>query len=318
MPLIAVLAALLIAAALAAAPGAALGAPSAQTPPADAALKLDATPRTAVITAFPPEIVALGQRVEHARTIDVGAARFVLGEIAGRPVILFLSGVSMVNAAMSTEKAIQRFNVKRIVFSGVAGGADPDLGVGDVVAPGRWAEYLETVMARETSPGVFQPPADEPLAGGHLGMIYPKETAVPMTGGATVRRVWFDADPALLALARTLVPKVKLAACTAEGLCLRAQPRLVVGGAGVSGPAFVDNAALRGFLNAQFGAKVIDMESAAVAHVALSEGVPFIAFRSLSDLAGGDPGKNQGSVFFRFAADNSAAVVGAFLEALPD
>ena len=46
-----------------------------------------------------------------------------------------------------------------------------------------------------------------------------------------------------------------------------------------------------------FGARVLDMESAAVAHVAYANGVPFIAIRSLSDLAGGGEGANQMAVF---------------------
>ena len=35
-------------------------------------------------------------------------------------------------------------------------------------------------------------------------------------------------------------------------------------------------------------------------------------------LAGGDPGRNQANVFFGLASDNSAAVVRAFVKALPD
>jgi adenosylhomocysteine nucleosidase len=59
------------------------------------------------------------------------------------------------------------------------------------------------------------------------------------------------------------------------------------------------------------------MESAAVAHVAYANDVPFIAFRSLSDLAGGGEGENQMGTFFQIAADNAAAVVRAFLKDAP-
>ena len=45
------------------------------------------------------------------------------------------SGVSMVNAAMNTQLVLDRFTVKRIVFSGIAGGVDPGLTIGDVVVP---------------------------------------------------------------------------------------------------------------------------------------------------------------------------------------
>jgi adenosylhomocysteine nucleosidase len=59
------------------------------------------------------------------------------------------------------------------------------------------------------------------------------------------------------------------------------------------------------------------MESAAVAHVAYVNGKPFIAFRSLSDLAGGGEGENEIGTFFQLASDNAAKVVRAFLKALP-
>jgi adenosylhomocysteine nucleosidase len=67
-----------------------------------------------------------------------------------------------------------------------------------------------------------------------------------------------------------------------------------------------------------FQARVLDMETAAVGQVAYANGVPFVGFRSLSDLAGGDPGRNQAGVFFQLASDNSAAVVRAFVRALPN
>ncbi len=64
-------------------------------------------------------------------------------------------------------------------------------------------------------------------------------------------------------------------------------------------------------------ADALDMETAAVAQVAYVNRIPYIAFRSLSDLAGGGPGANEGRVFGRLAADNSAAVVMEYLKALP-
>ena len=106
-----------------------------------------------------------------------------------------------------------------------------------------------------------------------------------------------------------------LARCTAEDKCLEAAPRIVVGGSGVSGSAFIDNAAFRTWAFKTFGARVLDMESAAVAHVAYANDVPFIAVRSLSDLAGGGEGANQMEVFLGRAAGNAASVVKALLRA---
>lgn len=280
--------------------------------------RLDAAPRTAVMCAFPPELETLRKDLTPGRVYTVSGTRFETGILAGRPVVLFLSGVSMVNAAMTAERAAENFKLRRIVFSGIAGGVDPDLNVGDVVVPDRWTEYLESVMARETTPGAFTPPADEPLIGAHLGMIFPAKVEAADPEGRSGRQEAFNVDPQLLTLARRAGEAVTLRRCAPSGACLAATPKVRIGGAGVSGPAFVDNKELRLFLRRTFEAEVVDMESAAVAHVAYSNGLPFIAFRSLSDLAGGEPGANQASVLFQFAADNSARVVEAFLKDLPD
>ena len=271
-----------------------------------------------MISAFGPELVALQAATTDKHTVTLGGTAFTTGTLEGKPVVLFLSGMSMVNAAMTTQRALDRFHVSRIVFSGIAGGVDPSLDVGDVVAPDQWAQYLESVMAREDAPGHYAPPPGEPLVGTPFGMMYPKAVeVVGLPGSGPQARAWFPADPALIAVARRVADRVALKRCTGAGLCLAKSPRVVVGGNGVSGQAFVDNAALRGWAYSTFSAEVLDMESAAVAQVALSNGTPFIAFRSLSDLAGGDPGANQARTFFQLASDNSAAVVRAFVAALP-
>jgi adenosylhomocysteine nucleosidase len=95
-------------------------------------------------------------------------------------------------------------------------------------------------------------------------------------------------------------------------------PRIVVGGTGVTAGIYADNAAFRIYLQKAWKAKVLDMESAAVMQVAMSNSVPAIVFRSLSDLAGGDPHKNMEYVFEHLASANSAHVVRAFVAALPD
>lgn len=284
------------------------------------AQRIDDRPRTAIMTAFPPEHAALESHIGKARTVRVNGVPVTLGMMAGKPVLLVESGVSMVNAAMTAQWLVDRFRVKRILFSGIAGGVDPALHIGDVVVADDWTEYLETTMARETPEGhapIFQTPGN---ALPNFGMMFPRDVEV---GTATEPKSWhraFAADPGLLALARALSSSEQLASCVdaTTGQCLPHQPTLHVGGRGISGPAFVDNAAYREYLFATFGARVLDMESAAVAHVAYANRIPFLAFRSLSDLAGGDAQSNQMSVFMTLASANSAQVVRDFVARLPD
>ena len=286
--------------------------------PAGAHQTTDETRRTAVVSAFAPEMSILGNELEGAAAHSVNGVEFVAGRLEGRDVVLFLSGISVVNAAMTAQLALDRFHIDRILFSGIAGGVDPELNIGDVVIADRWGQYLELLLARKTSDGWSKPPFFEyPFA--NFGMMFPRSVTVLRDGLDTPEtRFWFPADEALLVLARDASAGISLDRCTPENTCLARTPRIVIGGAGVSGGAFVDNAAFRSYAFETFGARVLDMESAAVAHVAWSNRVPFIAIRSLSDLAGGSEQGNQLEVFFRLAAGNAATVVKALLRAMPE
>lgn len=289
----------------------------ATTAPTADAVRLDATPRIAVVSAFQPELTLLLTRVEQPQKHTVNGVDFTTGILQGKPVVLFLSGISMTNAAMTTQLALDRFRITHLVVSGIAGGVNPGLNIGDVTVADRWGQYLEVLAARETAPGRYQPPGwmrDVTLP--NFGLWHPRPVEVRSAGRAgTEKRFWFDADPALLQLAARLRAGVTLERCDAARNCLTKAPQVVLGGTGVSGSAFVDNAAFRDYTFRTFQANVLDMETAAIAHVAYANGVPYIAFRSLSDLAGGGQGENEMGTFMKIAADNSARVLLAFLAA---
>lgn len=283
---------------------------------AQAAPYLDDAPRMAVMSAFDAELTALLAQVQAPRQHRVNGVEFTTGTLRGQSVVLFLSGISMTNAAMNTQLALERFKVTHLVISGIAGGVNPALHIGDVAVPARWGQYLEVLMARETAPGRYAPPPwmdDVKLP--PFGMMHPRpvETRSAAHSGV-VRKFWFDADARMLAVARAISP-LALASCDAARNCLSHKPQVVVGGQGVSGQAFVDNAAFREYAFKTFEANVLDMETAAAAMVAHANGVPYLAFRSLSDLAGGGEGENEMGTFLKIAADNSAQVLMAFLAA---
>lgn len=291
------------------------------------AQKLDATPRTVVMTAFAPEWEALRPAIEDAREHRVNGNTFVTGTLEGRPVILMQTGVSVVNAAMNTQLVLDRFTVARIVFSGIAGGVDPALGIGDVVVAEDWGQYLEASFARETPDGWMPPEPVRPEAPANWNFIFPRGTDVTSEARPKTRLFRIPADPALLALAREVVPKVALSRCnppradrpaSEQAQCLPHTPRAVVGGTGVTAGIYADNAAFRDYLHTAWGARLLDMESAAVMQVAASNMVPAIVFRGLSDLAGGDQKEIALPSFSRLASHNAARVVRAFLAGLPE
>jgi len=284
------------------------------TTPAGKSVQLDGTPRIAVISAFAPELTVLLPQVQNPVKHRANGVEFTTGTLSGKPVVVFLSGISMTNAAMNTQLALDRFNVSHIVFSGIAGGVNPGLHIGDVTVPAQWGQYMEWLMAREDKPGQYSAPAwmKSELTMPAFGMMHPRPVEVRSATGSA-KKFWFAADPQMLAVARNL-QNVALEHCHAS-TCLKQVPKLVVGGNGVSGQAFVDNKAFREYAFKTFEANVLDMETAATAMVAHSNGVPYIAFRSLSDLAGGGEGENEMGTFMGIAAANSARVLQAFLTA---
>jgi len=147
-------------------------------------------------------------------------------------------------------------------------------------------------------------------------------------------KFWFLVDRQMYKTARKL--NVELLDCPQvdqSGRCtttpLVPPPQLIVGQNGLSGSTFVDNEQYRRFVantlnfdengdrNENTNVLVLDMETTASAMVAYSNNVPFIAVRSVSDLAGGDESAAaQLNTFFAIAAENQARVVLALLDAL--
>jgi adenosylhomocysteine nucleosidase len=310
----------------------------------------ECTPRTGIVSAFGQEADLLVAQTRAPRTWLVNGNRFTTGTLRGVPVVIVLSGVSMVNAAMVTQLMLDHFTVRRLVMSGIAGGVDPAHHVGDVVVPDRWAMPLEVFWNRDDvlpascgkaadvsclglklagADGRPLPPFDLATpAGAQPTGLFMRETFVRSAANAPAGEYRFDypVDPAMLAVARTIRPALARCgpkAASAPGatpdpaLCVKAEPRLIVGGRGASGGAFLANPQYRGYLFEQLQAQAFDMETAALAHVAYANHVPYIAFRSLSDLAGAEAFDPDAVALFSsgLAETNEAAVTLAFLAA---
>lgn len=280
---------------------------------------IDATPRIALLSAYQPEWDALRAIVDDPRSSRHSSVEVITGRVEGHPVVLIFSGASMINAARTAQMAIDRFELTAILSTGIAGGVDPALKIGDVLVPDRWGEYFEVILARAVTGGFKLPAwAERDDRFPPFGMVFPRGVEIVKLGNnEPVRQFWFPVDQRLLAIARSAVDQVALSRCLGTAVCIETTPKVVIGGNGVSGSAFVDNDAFRNYVHSAFKAQVVDMESAAVAHVAAVNGVPFLAVCSLSDLAGGGPGENEGALFKHLAAYNSVAMLRAFFRAMP-
>ena len=144
-----------------------------------------------MVSAFAPELAILQGETEGASVLSVNGVAFTTGTLEGREVVLFLSGISVVNAAMTVQLALDHFAIERVVFSGIAGGVDPGLNIGDVVIADRWGQYLEMLFAREADGGWATMPFFEyPYA--NFGMMFPRSVTVLRPGAEAAR------DPVLV------------------------------------------------------------------------------------------------------------------------
>lgn len=273
--------------------------------------------RIAILAPLDLELAPLLEQATISERRTVAGQVHHLGRLAGRDVVLVRCGRSLVAAAAATQAVLDHHDVSAVLVSGIAGGIDPGHDVGDVVVPERWGQYQEHVVARGTSDG-FDPGSRRrgaTLEG--FGAFFTRPQRLTLRrGGEEIDelRLWFDAAPDLLAAARRAAESTALERCSLEGRCAPEAPRLVVGGQGVSGNGFVDNAEYREWIWRTFEAKAVDQETAAIAQVAYTNGVPFIAFRGLSDLAGGRDGPNRVLHLGSLAAGNAAGAVLAFLD----
>ena len=310
----------------------------------------ECSPRIGIVSAFGAEADILIGETQRKRVYRINGNRYTTGVLRGNPVVIVLSGVSMINSTMVTQLMLNHFRAERFIMSGIAGGVNPANHVGDVTVPDRWAMPMEVFWNADSKlPAPCGKAADISCLGlqiatGKDGQPLPPfvmntpqgkvETGLFMrknfllsTKNAPEGSFVFDypVDQAMLAVARGLSPdlarcgpKAKRADATLdEKQCVRQQPRLLVGGRGVSATVFLANAQYRAYLHEVLDAQTFEMETAALAHVAHANGVPFIAFRSLSDLAGAESfDEDVGALFSSGLAEaNEAKVTLAFLDA---
>jgi len=239
------------------------------------------------------ELGALLALMPDEQRVRIAGRDFWVGHLHGRPVVAVLSRIGKVAAAITATVLLERFGVRAIVFTGVAGGLAPGVNVGDVVVA---TQLLQHDL--DASP------------------IFPKYE-VPLMG---LSRFAADAaiGDALAAVAReTLRDPVALVGQEAVDEFGLHSPK-VHRGLLVSGDRFVSTTAESEALQRALpDALAVEMEGAPVAQVCHDYGVPFAAMRTISDRAD-DAAHGDFSRFVAAVASRySLALVDAWLASLP-
>ena len=191
-------------------------------------------------------------RLLRAEMTDVVEARHACvavatGEFLGVPIALAQCGVGKVNAAICTQMLINLYRPRALVFSGVAGGLQPGLRIGDMVIASHLVQYDIDLTAFGRRHGEL-PNADRVIASDpHL------------VGKAAEAFEYAFPHPG-------------------EG------PRLNIGTV-VSGDRFVGDSTTLKWLQDEFGALATEMEGAAVGYTCQLNALPFVVTRGLTDAA---------------------------------
>ena len=95
-----------------------------------------------IMSAMPEEIdLLIGEMGGDVKTTSQGMRTYHTGLLWDAPVTLVFSRWGKVAAATTSTHLISAFHVREIIFTGVAGSADPKLRVGDVVIANNFYQH---------------------------------------------------------------------------------------------------------------------------------------------------------------------------------
>lgn len=244
-----------------------------------------------ILAALPQELGDLVARMQAegvVETTTLGQREYHVGTAWGVPCVVTLARVGKVAAATTTTALIHRFNVRAVVFAGVAGGVAREIAVGDVVVASQLLQH-----DLDASP------------------IFPRHE-VPLLG---VTR--FAADAVLSAALRAACDRFVAERGAELNERFRLRGARVHGGLIVSGDRFVSSghevAALRDGVP---DALAVEMEGAALAQVCYEYGVPCAVVRTISDTADDHATASFTNFLTEIAASYSSGILQRFLMAL--
>lgn len=212
----------------------------------------------------------------------IGKKTYKIGRIFDSPCVLVQAGIGKVASAQTAQTLIMHYGVDLIIFTGVAGGINPALDVGDII------------ISKDVKQHDF-------------GQIWP-DSFVPFD------TLGFCADSFLIGLALDAAEKVEFVPVSAKSGTYGKMPRVVLGRI-ATGDQFISSEAKRRWIEKVFNADCVEMEGAAVAQVCAAYDIPFLIIRSLSDLANEDADVDF-QTFVLHAAQNSSKLVKEILRQL--
>lgn len=248
-----------------------------------------------VMGALDSEIELIKEAMDKHSSAIVAGRTYYQGNIGAHRLVLVKAGVGKVNAAMAAQTMISRFGVRSVVFTGIAGGINPNLHVGDVVISNKVIQHDYGFLGKDG--------------------FYPGKISIVDATGEERAVAYFEPDSHLVEVARKAADRVSFPAPDTTISLHVAGTIRVYEGCIVTGDQFIASEEKRVWLQETFDAYATEMEGGAVAQVCVANGIPFVVIRTLSDLANEDASIDI-EKFFSYASENSATLVLEMLKLL--
>lgn len=239
-----------------------------------------------IVCAIPQEWAYLRGMLSTEHRERIAQLSFDAGDLVGHRVVLAAGGMGKVNAALVATLLADRFGCCPIVFTGVAGGLDPKLRIGDIVVADHLVQH-DSGIIEDGRLRSYQP--------GHIPFINPTD------------RSGYPVDPGLVGRVQRRLAGFALPALPPAAGGTGAVPRVAYGTV-LSGDQYLHCEATRKRWHDEFGALAVEMEGGALAQVCEAFAIPWLVIRALSDLAGVDSGVDF-NLFAETVAISSARVL---------
>ena len=216
--------------------------------------------RLGIISALQEEQAGLIAQMRGVRTVTRGRRDYVHGNLWGIDCVCVLSRLGKVASAATAATLIERFDVSSIIFTGVAGSADPQVKVGDIV-------IAENLVQHDMDTRPLFPRFEIPLTG-----LAKFPAAVELNENLHMAALQF--------LEKDLQQVIPLD----QQQVFRLDQPHVHRGLIASGDEFIGSRPRLHELKSHFpDLLAVEMEGAAVAQVCFEFGIPFSVIRTISD-----------------------------------
>ncbi len=241
------------------------------------------------MSALPQEQAGLLELLVEPQKVKRAGRTFWLGKLEGQPVVLGLSRIGKVSAAIAATVLIEHFGATQLLFTGVAGGLGDNVAVGDVVVA---QEFIQHDL--DVSP------------------LFPRYE-VP-----AYQRSRFACDSvmtqSLLCVTREVIGQSD-GPCRANGFTdARVHAGLIASGDRFVCGADESTQLKAALMSAGHAALAVEMEGAAVAQVCADYGLPYAAMRTISDRADDEAHLDFGRFIETVAGPYAVRVILGFLK----